>query len=504
MGQNRVEHEVRSGAFVSWTVNPEYSPGAVSMGGPGAAMPRRYASGGAGVGSPAWKWARRRLPWLAGLAIVVLAGVVFARATVYAPVLREALETMMTLFAFAAAWLLRSQFAHSRRLADLLLLGASLAMGLVNLAAAVLPGAFTVHGSYFPGADLFGRLLVAAIFAGAAFAPSRHLRGRSRQPAAIVATLLLVSLLVAAIGGLLSTISSPDAPALSGLHPHPLWLAVVLGKGGLLACAAAGFARRHRAGGDGAAAQLAVAMTLLAGVNLSALLAPTIAAARVGPDQALRVIAFALILLAALTLERRVHRQLTTAAAVAERRRVARDLHDGLAQDLAVIAAQASSIAPDADDDHPVVVAARRALAVSRGTILDLTDPANATAQDSLEAVAQELRARFDLTIAVDVQVEGEVGSEVREHMTRIAREAIANAARHSGARNVVVAVRRVPSGIALRVADDGCGIVQAEGQVIHEGFGLRSMCERAAALGGRLNVRPARGGGTELEVLLP
>ena len=64
--------------------------------------------------------------------------------------------------------------------------------------------------------------------------------------------------------------------------------------------------------------------------------------------------------------------------------------------------------------------------------------------------------------------------------------------------------MRHTENGVALRVLDDGCGIAGAESGVAPEGFGLRSMRERAAALGGQLNVRQPRRGGTELEVVLP
>jgi signal transduction histidine kinase len=215
------------------------------------------------------------------------------------------------------------------------------------------------------------------------------------------------------------------------------------------------------------------------------------------------VVAFALLLAAAATMERRVRARLSQSAALAERRRVARDLHDGLAQDLAFIAAHGPLIAQDMGDDHPVVIAVRRALAVSRNTISELSDPAGATAHESLEAVAQELRDRFDVAIAVDTHLDADLPPHSREHVTRIAREAIANAARHGEARNVIVSLRTEASGVALRVVDDGRGI-GADGEAVLEGFGLRSMRERAAALGGQLSVRPARRGGTELEVVLP
>ena len=56
-----------------------------------------------------------------------------------------------------------------------------------------------------------------------------------------------------------------------------------------------------------------------------------------------------------------------------ERRRIARDLHDGLAQDLAFIAAHGDQIAREAGEEHPLAIAARRALALSRGAIADLS-----------------------------------------------------------------------------------------------------------------------------------
>lgn len=189
---------------------------------------------------------------------------------------------------------------------------------------------------------------------------------------------------------------------------------------------------------------------------------------------------------------------------MAERRRVALDLHDGLAQDLAVIAVHGPSVAREIGDDHPVVIAARRALAVSRGTISELTDPEGASAHESLEAVAQELRERFAVTVAVDTQLQVELEPGVREHVTRIAREAIANAVRHGRAQNVVVSLRHADRGVALRIIDDGCGFTQADSESVHDGVGLRSMRERATALGGHMRIARAKRGGTELEVVLP
>jgi signal transduction histidine kinase len=108
------------------------------------------------------------------------------------------------------------------------------------------------------------------------------------------------------------------------------------------------------------------------------------------------------------------------------------------------------------------------------------------------------------VAIAVHSQIDGHVPSGVREHLSRIAREAIANAARHGQARNVLVSLRRADGGVALRVVDDGCGIPVSGDGATPEGFGLRSMRERAGAIGGHLTVRQIPQGGTELEVVLP
>ena len=151
-----------------------------------------------------------------------------------------------------------------------------------------------------------------------------------------------------------------------------------------------------------------------------------------------------------------------------------------------------------------MVVAARRALTVSRGTIAELHDAPGASAQQALEAVAGDLRQRFGIDIAVDVQLDRELAPDVRMHLSRIAREAIANAARHGGADNVLVTLKRTRGVITMRVRDDGCGIGGSDQAAVAEGFGLASMRERAADLGGSLTVRRPGARGTVLEVLLP
>jgi signal transduction histidine kinase len=444
----------------------------------------------------------------AGLGLLALGAVALAMpallssATVNAPSLSAALEMTLTLFALGAAWLLRSQFVSSRRLRDLQLVAATLTLGLITFAVAAVPAALDLSGEgFFAGAQLWGTVFVGAMFAASALMPAEWLVVRRRQMLATTVGLSLAGLLVAGLGGLTADGGAASIAVKSG---PPLLVVAVVGATALLAYAALGFVLRAGADVDGVAALMAIAMTLLAGATFSRLLAHSLPLGRIGVADGLRAAAFGLILTTAVVRERRAHVRISKATALAERRRVARDLHDGIAQDLAFIAAHGPRFVEELGDDHPVVVAARRALAISRSTISELSDPNCATAHESLQAIAQELGDRFSVSVAVNAQLDRELTPHEREHVTRIAREAIANAARHGGASNVIVSLRHDDAGIALRVVDDGCGIWGADLVPAPEGFGLTSMRERAAALGGELNVRRPRLGGTELEVVLP
>jgi len=443
---------------------------------------------------------------LAALSVGVAAlatPIVLQSRTVDAPTLRAALEMMLTLFALAGAWLLRAQFTSSRRLRDLQLAAAALVLGLINLVIFAVPAALNLRdGAYFGAAQLWGRLFMGGMFAAAAFMPADWLVTRRRHPLGIVTALSAAGLAMAGLGGL--TAGSLGANSLAITSGRPLLVALVVVEAALLAYAAVGFIQRQHAEEDGVAGVVAFALILLAGASFANLLAGSLVPGRLGANEALRTLAFALILFAAVVRERHVNARISKATALAERRRVARDLHDGIAQDLAFIAAHGPRFVEELGDDHPVVIAAKRALAISRSTISELSDPDGATVHESLQAVALELRDRFGLSIVVNAQLDRDLSASEREHLTRIAREAIANAAGHGGARNVIVSLRHTDAGIALRVIDDGCGIARADLPPAPEGFGLRSMRERAAAMGGQVNVRQPAQGGTELEVVLP
>jgi signal transduction histidine kinase len=451
-----------------------------------------------------------RAPLLCAVACVVLliAGSV-TQASADAPTLRAMLETVLTLFAFAAAWLVRAQLLHARRLRDLLLLAALLTLGLTRLCAYAVPAALDVRpGSYLVSAAMWAEVFVGAMFAAAALTPRESRVGARRPYAAIAEGAAVATVGVAELGALVSRSALvgggraiPRSDQILALRP--LAIALVLCASALMVCAAVGFLHRERSEGGGIASLWAAASLLLGAARLSHITAG-FPPDEIALTEVLRLMGFSLILVAAVRQELPMRTQLVKAAATEERRRVARDLHDGLAQDLAFIAAHGERIAGELGEEHPVVIAARRALAVSRGAIAQLSDPDAPTTRAGLESVARELSDRFQIDIAVDVELRDELAKEAREHVSRITREAIANAARHGGAGNVTVTLRESDEVVTLAVQDDGCGVARGLDGRPREGFGMRSIRERAASLGGHLSVRDREVQGTVVKVVLP
>jgi signal transduction histidine kinase len=134
------------------------------------------------------------------------------------------------------------------------------------------------------------------------------------------------------------------------------------------------------------------------------------------------------------------------------------DLPDGLAQDLAFIAAHGDRLARELGNEHPIVVAARRALHASRGAIVDLSAADAPTPAAALRAVAGEISIRSGVNVTVHAD-STELTSHEREELVRIAREAMSNAAQHGHAREILVSLQARREKLVLRVDDDGCGI---------------------------------------------
>ncbi len=182
---------------------------------------------------------------------------------------------------------------------------------------------------------------------------------------------------------------------------------------------------------------------------------------------------------------------------VAERERVARDVHDVLGHSLTVLAAKAelAERVLDADPERTrdelqqIQSLTRESIAEIRATVAGLRV---ARLGDELEAARAALSAAG---IEADLpETSDEVDPRHRLVLAWVLREAVTNVVRHSGAERCGVRL----TGHGLTVTDDGGGIDGAA-----EGNGLRGIRERVAAAGGELSLDPAADGGTRLEVRL-
>lgn len=459
---------------------------------------------------PALRRIRWRLSWLHGLfaasgAVLVLA--FFHPLAYHLAAMRATTEGAITLLAIIAALLFWAQFSYTRRLRDLTLLATLAMFALLELVSEALPAAIEVRsGSQFVASALVGQLLIAIAIAAAASIPSTRLVVGVRRPVLSALGLGLVLFAAAELGGVMlrTALTAPapgPVPGIGHALGRPLAVVIVIAGAALLLDASARLRRRARLEGSGALKLLAGAAILLAASRLYWLALPWVSPDWITSGELLRLLAFALIVSGAARQELDVRGVMARSAMLAERTRVARDLHDGLAQDLAFIAVHGARIAGDQGPEHPLAVAARSALALSRDTISDLADMSHATLQEGLGGVADELRARFGTAISVDADAGAGLSSSEREHVLRIAREAITNAARHGQAKNVIVSLARTDNGLVLQVRDDGVGIRGGSAAAQPEGFGLRSMRARAASLDGTLSVKERGRGGTELEV---
>lgn len=439
-------------------------------------------------------------------AMAVVASELVHPAFAVAPTWRASVGTAATLFALAGACLFKSRFGHSRQVRDLALLGAALSLGLTELYAYALPAVLDLgtHRALI-ASGFWGDVVVAALFAAAALTPADRLVGANGHTCTAAVGLSVVGVAAAGIGGFFLRDELPARAAVSGgihaIPQRPIAFGLTVLAVCVFATAAIALARSRRGGPSAVGSILSATVILLAAARLGYLVLPASPSDLLTPSIGLRLLASMLLFGAVASQEVRARALAAQAAAKDERRRIARDLHDALAQDLAFIAAQGSRLT---GQDQAVTLAARRALATCRHTIAELSTHAGAGTREALDAVARDLRDRFEVAIGVDAQLDDELTVAEQEHIARIAREAIINACRHGAARHVSVSLQQTSAGIHLRVIDDGSGIRSRRGGGPREGFGLRIMRERASELGGRMQVRERAQGGTELEVLVP
>ena len=431
------------------------------------------------------------------------------------PPLHVAIETAAALISIVAAQLLWGRFRQSLELRDLLLTGSLLVFAAANLLFSAVPAIVDAGpGSFATWAPAGGRLLGAALMAASAVVPDRVLRHPTRDTRRLLAGCMLalagLSLAVVVAGDALPPAIPADLSPESVGRPRIVGNPTVLGSElvvmGLFVVTAVGYARLAEARRDELTRWLAVAGTLGAFSRLNYFLFPSLYSPYVYTGDVLRLGFFLSLAVGGMLEMRRLRGVLASAAVLDERERIARDIHDGVAQDLAFILQHARRLSskPGASlTMNPLVTAAERALDECRHAIASLTRTGDEPLAEALTLTAVETAGREGALVETDVDAGIRVPAATQEALLRVAREAIINAIRHGRAETIKVELREDPE-IRLTISDDGVGFDVARAAGAPGRFGLRSMEARIRALGGELRIDAEPGRGARIEVSLP
>ena len=196
-------------------------------------------------------------------------------------------------------------------------------------------------------------------------------------------------------------------------------------------------------------------------------------------------------------------------ARLAERERVAMDLHDGAIQQLFGANMALAAVARSRPVDPTEAIGEARAVVADVGSSLRqymeslVTPTAGASLTETVawavDGLADAAGARLETR--VDPAAAARLATGAAEHLGYTVREAVSNALRHGHARNVAVEIGRTDGGMVLTVRDDGVGFRRPG---LGRGRGLTNMRRRAALVGGRLTVRSRPGGGTTVRLAVP
>jgi PAS domain S-box-containing protein len=208
--------------------------------------------------------------------------------------------------------------------------------------------------------------------------------------------------------------------------------------------------------------------------------------------------------------EELLSQQLTEKAAIEERTRLARDLHDAVSQTL-FSASIIAEVLPRLWERNPeegkkrleeIRQLTRGALAEMRTLLLELRPSALADTEmnDLIKQLAESITGRTRIPVAVEMKGHCASSPEVKVALYRIAQEALNNVAKHSGATQARVSLDCLPDGVELSISDNGKGF--DVNKIPTNSLGLGIMHERAREIGAFLDIKSKISSGTEIMVV--
>jgi signal transduction histidine kinase len=446
----------------------------------------------------AWLWGEVLLLGLLGAALALFVTYPSLRDTYELPQLRLVLDTAVTLAAAIVAVLAGVRFSVEGRRLDFLLCGGFFLAAGSTFAFAIAPvfEGGTV-GKDEAWAGMAGRLLATGLIAAAPFTHGRIL-GRKRALRWSIIALVCLELAV----WMLVRSLSVDLPQLHGGDDQPLLLVFTLAFQALLSLVALiGFGLRFRSYGDDLYRWLGLAATLALFAELHYVFTPPVSSSFVSQGDFLRLTSYG-VLMAGVW---RAIRFAEFGRAVAEERaRVAREIHDGLAQYLFTVSTHASMLeagtAPEGSIKQ-IKEAAAAAQQEARFAILALSSASgNAPFDAALTRYVEFLTADGELEVELEVDPSLTLAPDEQIEVFRIVQEGLANVRKHANARRAEVLIGQRGDERFVLVRDDGAGF---NGDTDPAGQGIKNLRQRAAAIGGAFSLRSTPGRGTALEVTL-
>ncbi len=411
-----------------------------------------------------------------------------------APLMNASVEAASAVVALLLAYLAFGRARLTGLVRDLALVYSLALIALINLFLTAVPAMVGTQ------AELASVPAAAMVVAATLFAYASTRVEREATPAnqpwldlimVILATTIVLGAVVLVVGA-----TEPSSRLVAFLE---------LTAAGGFALGAIGFAVRNTEDGAPLLPWLSIAATLAAVARLEYALFPPANLTWIVPGDVL-LLGFYLALAIGAAKEISIYwRDVARVAALEERRRIGRDLHDGLAQELAYIAVEADDLSSASDDERMrgLAASAQRALGESRRVIMTFAKDGQESFHAALIQTAEDVAHRFGIPLAFNLQEGVDLGGQTREDVLRIVREAVTNAGRHARADRIEIEMTN-SDGFTICVRDDGRGFDTSDEEICAGGFGLRSMHERAEAMGGELRVWSAWGAGTEVKVRLP
>jgi len=262
-----------------------------------------------------------------------------------------------------------------------------------------------------------------------------------------------------------------------------------------------GFGLRLRARGQDLYRWLALAVTLALFAELHYVFTPLVSSRFVSQGDFLRLLSYSVLLVG---VWRAIQHAEFGRAVADERARVAREIHDGLAQYLFAVSTHAGLLesgAPAGETLANLKEAAAAAQQEARFAVLALSSAGGTAPFDAaLQRYIEFLTADGALEVELEIDKKIRLAPDEQIEVFRIVQEGLANARKHAGARRAEVRIAERAGQRIVSVTDDGEGFDE---ETIAAGQGLKNMRARTATIGGGFRLRSQPGRGTALEVVL-